>query len=189
MFPGFRCEPCPTGLTDGDYAKGYKANSLLHVKNQTCNDVDECSYGLARCGFNAVCRNTIASYECDCSSGFEKISKINVDFKSQNCEDINECKKNPNICSGSSKCKNRPGSYECQCKKGYVASRHNKTNPMCKDINECASGTHFCHAKSHCVNIRGAYYCDCDPGYMRYQNSFSKKFPLCMDIDECSCGG
>lgn len=78
--PGFRCEPCPMGY-DGMHAYGkrylqifrfyilknfflgYYAEYWTHnYQKQTCFDIDECQNGMARCGPNSVCVNTMVGF-------------------------------------------------------------------------------------------------------------------------------
>lgn len=94
MAPGFRCEPCPTGF-DGTHANGYYAQSVTNeYQNQLCEDIDECAMGIADCGINADCVNTVGSYVCNCNRGYHQ----NVTYGCQPavgmCPDGTFCDKN-----------------------------------------------------------------------------------------------
>lgn len=72
MAPGFRCEPCPNGF-DGNHANGYYSQSFTsEYQNQLCEDIDECTLGIADCGLNSDCLNTVGSYVCSCNRGFHQ---------------------------------------------------------------------------------------------------------------------
>lgn len=72
LSPGFRCLECPNGM-DGQHANGYYAQSLTgEYQKQACHDIDECALGIARCGKNAECENTVGSYLCNCHRGFNR---------------------------------------------------------------------------------------------------------------------
>jgi len=49
-------------------AQGYEADLL---NSKICVDMNECSTGVHECQSNAKCVNTIGSYRCECSEGFE----------------------------------------------------------------------------------------------------------------------
>lgn len=36
------------------------------------SDIDECDKGTHSCSFNAVCNNTMGSYNCTCKPGYEE---------------------------------------------------------------------------------------------------------------------
>ncbi len=67
------------------------------------SDIDECALGI--CGVYSDCTNLVASYECECQSGFKSPSGSNEDCIGWNCCEIpaqflrldaNECLPVPN---------------------------------------------------------------------------------------------
>ena len=42
---------------------------VMDEKNLICGDVNECREGTHRCDTNAICGNTVGSYDCDCKEG------------------------------------------------------------------------------------------------------------------------
>ncbi|XP_042168106.1 adhesion G protein-coupled receptor E1 [Oncorhynchus tshawytscha] len=50
-----------------------------------CKDLDECQGKLQVCTSNAICLNTIGSFNCQCQPGFR------FSAYAGHCEDINEC--------------------------------------------------------------------------------------------------
>lgn len=63
LSPGFRCDACPSGY-DGDHAAGlYMTYVESGFKRQSCEDINECTKGIARCGSNSHCVNTEVSRE------------------------------------------------------------------------------------------------------------------------------
>lgn len=94
MAPGFRCEPCPNGY-DGNHANGYYAQSVTNeYRNQVCEDIDECVLGIADCGPNAECVNTVGSYDCSCHRGFHQNISVGCQPAIGVCPDGTFCDKN-----------------------------------------------------------------------------------------------
>ena len=60
----------------------FNSSSILTQHRNT--DVDECNDASA-CGPNARCTNIVGGFECECISGYERLSE------GANCTDINEC--------------------------------------------------------------------------------------------------
>ena len=69
-------------------------------------DVDECATNTDDCHENAICTNTIGSFECACKNGY---GNINVDDPDE-CLDLNECLINANSCGNNANCTNTDGS-------------------------------------------------------------------------------
>lgn len=129
-----------------------------------CYDIDECTDGTYSCDVNAVCMNTVGSYECICKEGFTGDGHL--------CQDINECLASP--CDPNATCTNTPGSYTCTCNKGYQGN-----GSQCTDIDECATDPDICGKEAYCVNTIGAYECMCKAGYELVSGR-------CEDINECT---
>lgn len=80
-----------------------------------CVDVDECLQS-GICGANAVCQNSLGSYQCVCDVGY---------VASKNgCEDLDECAEGLVTCRGgiTSHCVNTQGGFKCDCVAGYIGS-------------------------------------------------------------------
>ena len=99
-----------------------------------CADIDECDPGngiipgYLMCGDNALCVNTIGSFNCSCNQGYQS----HVPW--QGCSDINECASSLTFnCSLFTNCFNIPGNYTCKCRTGFQG------DPAlgCFDIDEC----------------------------------------------------
>lgn len=90
----------------------------LNSRSGRCEDIDECSTGMASCFHGATCVNTIGSFKCSCGQGYKEVNGV--------CEDIDECvrngQKNRFVCGIDSECQNSPGSYRCICKQGFKHS-------------------------------------------------------------------
>ncbi|XP_037824984.1 cartilage oligomeric matrix protein isoform X1 [Lucilia sericata] len=114
--PGFRCEPCPLGYS-GMHMHGYYAEYwTLNYQKQTCYDVDECTNGMARCGPNAVCVNTMGSYQCKCREGF-------VSNGTSNCFPIADMCPDGTICNSNANCVLADNlKYRCKCKVGWAGN-------------------------------------------------------------------
>ena len=159
----------------------------LNSRSGRCEDIDECSTGMASCFHGATCVNTIGSYKCSCGPGYKPVNGI--------CEDINECmrngQKNRFVCGIDSECQNSPGSYRCICKQGFKhVGRSCAGNTFCHstikpyktehaDVNECEEIPNICGHE--CTNLWGSYRCHCREGYQ-----LSPDTRTCSDIDECN---
>lgn len=94
LAPGFRCSPCPDGY-DGVHANGYYSQSMTNeYRNQRCEDVDECMLGIANCGFNSECLNTIGSFICSCNRGFQRNITVGCQPQIGLCPDGTYCDRN-----------------------------------------------------------------------------------------------
>ncbi|XP_046861328.1 fibrillin-2-like isoform X2 [Xenia sp. Carnegie-2017] len=181
--PPDMCKLCPLPLTDEYYAlcaivrptptpiRGIGGTAFPPGGTPgviPITDVDECSFLRNPCGMG-TCRNTYASYECDCEKGFA------VKNGNPRCEDQNECLLNP--CFGG-ECKNTFGSFMCSCEVGYVVD---ETGVNCVDHNECHLND-TC-VNGNCINEDGGYRCECDQGYQPIRTG-----KACADVDECFNG-
>ncbi|CAD5220901.1 unnamed protein product [Bursaphelenchus xylophilus] len=136
-----------------------------------CIDLNECAQD-GICGANALCQNTLGSYQCVCDVGFVATG--------QGCVDLDECSEGLVTCRGgvTARCVNKPGGFECQCAPGYTGSPEGPQG--CQDINECDTPELYCGNKAKCKNNPGSYSCECFEGYEKAHNSTT-----CVDINEC----
>ena len=136
-----------------------------------CIDLDECSnpLGIRYCA-DLQCTNTVGSYTCGCSPGYNK-------YGSDQCVDIDECS-SPLICPLEANCYNNQGSYECVCTPGFEG-------PDCTDINECSANLTDCNENAICINTAGSYLCECDEGF--YGNG--RKTCIKGQCNEAICSG
>ena len=144
---------CPAGFVD------------INGDGKACVDKNECALANP-CSQNAVCTNTLGSYECACKTGFVGDGAI--------CVDLNECLFNNGGCSPNADCTNTPGSRVCTCNKGFQGD-----GVVCTDINECANANGGCDMNATCTNTQGSRVCACAAG-------FQGNGETCMDIDECA---
>uniref|UniRef100_A0A8C6K5K8 EGF-like domain-containing protein n=1 Tax=Nothobranchius furzeri TaxID=105023 RepID=A0A8C6K5K8_NOTFU len=146
---------------------------LCFVLNGTeCQDVDECheSNGFP-CPEHSLCNNTVGSYFCLCSPGY--------DSSNSSCQDIDECKYNT-TCRSDQVCTNLPGAYNCSCPLGYHEEKKacfTGNGSWCTDVDECAL-MHPCPSPAQCYNTPGSFLCVCMPGFIGFG-------PLCVDVNEC----
>nr|CAB3245049.1 fibrillin-2 [Phallusia mammillata] len=157
---GADCEECPHPGTAAflllcPHGPGYQPNG---------DDIDDCRVLPGLCN-HGTCINTLGSFRCACSHGYEpSISK-------QVCLDINECLSTPNPCSFD--CRNTEGSFECVCPKGYQVDGDSVS---CVDVDECATKRHNCQYL--CLNTVGSFKCECPHGFVR-------EGAQCVDKNEC----
>nr|VZI43207.1 unnamed protein product [Spirometra erinaceieuropaei] len=162
---GYRC------VTISGCPAGFKRNSI----REPCTDIDECATGLAKCGLNMHCENTIGSYRCLCQRGYKNVNDTA-------CVDIDECKVFSSVESCAdprARCVNTAGSYKCICPNGFVW--HGYPVYACKDVNECVITPDICGHGHKCINEEGGYRCECAKGFrIGWDNR------TCIDVDECS---
>uniref|UniRef100_H3CFP6 Signal peptide, CUB and EGF-like domain-containing protein 1 n=1 Tax=Tetraodon nigroviridis TaxID=99883 RepID=H3CFP6_TETNG len=120
-------------------------------------DVDECAEGSDDCHIDALCQNTLKSYNCICKPGYKG------DGKQCEVEDI--CK--PDVWA--------PGCLRLTLQQAFVP-----TNQACKpcyhcfclsiliDVDECADNNGGC--QQVCVNTMGSYECQCTDGFFLSDN-------------------
>ncbi|CAC5394799.1 unnamed protein product [Mytilus coruscus] len=159
-FYGDKCASqcsCGPGALMCDPSRGCVCNSAWTGTN--CDvDVNECVETPGICqNDDKTCVNKDGGYECNCRSGFEKVSADD----SFPCADINECSSaTTNNCSTTtSTCQNTGGGYTCRCNTGYQT----KNVYECEDVNECTTESDDC--EQDCVNTMGSYNCRCFFGY------------------------
>jgi hypothetical protein len=119
---------------DNDCLQGLYCN--INAAQPYCSDVDECDPtngmipGQLICGPNTQCFNSMGSFNCTCSPGYQNY------IPWQGCVDINECASYlTNNCSlfSYTQCINTPGNYICVCQLGYQGD----PAKGCYDIDEC----------------------------------------------------
>ena len=163
LCEGVRCGPygeCIQGACSCDLG--------FEIADGVCVDLDECALNTDDCHEDALCQNTLGSYECTCAPGYRGDGR--------GCEDIHECDERLDNCADHALCTNTDGGFECACVEGYVGD-----GIACVDLNECEDGSAQCDPNSECVNIIGAYECQCRAGW-------AADGAACGDIDECAGG-
>ncbi|CAH1772469.1 unnamed protein product, partial [Owenia fusiformis] len=89
-----------------------------------CEDIDECSEGVAGCDYVSTCHNAPGTYSCQCWEGYE-VTGDNV------CIDIDECALEIDDCDRDTmSCDNKPGTYECHCNEQF---KQEKKNNKCQE--------------------------------------------------------
>ena len=107
------------------------------------------------------CTNSIGSYTCSCSRGYEKAPVYNPTDQLI-CIDIDECSLNTTtFCGLYSICHNADGSYDCTCVDGF---QMNMTSSLCEDVDECSDGDR-CGEYGTCGNTIGDFECICNEGF------------------------
>ncbi|CAG5058296.1 unnamed protein product [Parnassius apollo] len=151
---------CPWGYRLGD--------------DNSCQDIDECLTGEAKCGYMQLCTNLPGGYTCSCPRGHRLVGD-------HECEDVDECAITGGIpvCSQNADCINTPGSYQCRCHTGFRSAPVN--DKVCVDVDECTENRAGTLCEQRCNNVWGGYRCSCHRGYrLNPDNS------TCSDVDECT---
>ncbi|XP_047519049.1 fibrillin-1 isoform X2 [Pieris napi] len=165
-------EPEVTPLGHGNVLKCPWGTQL--ADDNTCQDIDECSTGEAKCGPLQICTNLPGGYTCSCPQGHKLIGD-------HECADVDECDLGGSspICSQNADCINTVGSYRCQCHKGFKAAPIN--DKVCVDVDECMEAPSGSLCSQRCNNVWGGYSCSCHRGYRLNPDNRT-----CSDIDECT---
>uniref|UniRef100_A0AAY4DZD4 Thrombospondin 3 n=1 Tax=Denticeps clupeoides TaxID=299321 RepID=A0AAY4DZD4_9TELE len=167
-FPGYRCGPCPEGMTGN---------------GTHCLDINECELAQP-CYSPEACVNTAKGFTCEpCPPGLwgPPVSGVGVEFAKshkQECVDIDECVEVHNACTPNSVCMNTIGSFKCGgCKVGYMG---NQTSG-CFARRSCAMlDFNPCDSNAHCIIERnGEVSCACNVGWAGNGNTCGKD----TDID------
>lgn len=105
----------------GSFECKCKPGFQLAPDGRRCEDVNECTTGIAKC--EQKCINIPGSYQCICDRGFA------LGADGTKCEDIDECSiwagSGNELCMGG--CINTKGSYLCQCPPGYKIQPDGRT--------------------------------------------------------------
>uniref|UniRef100_A0A914E086 EGF-like domain-containing protein n=1 Tax=Acrobeloides nanus TaxID=290746 RepID=A0A914E086_9BILA len=148
----------------------------------SCENIDECKIGLAKCHQLADCIDLDPLYECRCRQPYEGDGK-NVCKRGPDCEIRNDCPKE-------AKCEPVEEAVEgkwvtCICPTGF---KFNPKTRICDDIDECAEKPPIGPCMSEplgvkCINTQGSYTCQCPDGHK--MNTDRTK---CEIIDACQNG-
>ncbi|XP_045518801.1 fibulin-2-like [Pieris brassicae] len=165
-------EPEVTPLGHGNVFKCPWGTQL--ADDNTCQDIDECSTGDAKCGPLQLCTNLPGGYTCSCPQGHKLIGD-------HECADVDECDLGGSspICSQNADCLNTIGSYRCQCHEGFKAAPIN--DKVCVDVDECMEAPSGSLCSQRCNNVWGGYRCSCHRGYRLNPDNRT-----CSDVDECT---
>uniref|UniRef100_A0AAR2LIU1 Thrombospondin 3 n=1 Tax=Pygocentrus nattereri TaxID=42514 RepID=A0AAR2LIU1_PYGNA len=181
-FPGYRCGPCPEGMTGN---------------GTHCHDIDECMLAQP-CYSPSACVNTVKGFSCEpCPQGLwgPPLSGVGLEFAKnhkQECLDVDECVEVANACTANSVCVNTIGSFRCgHCKVGYVGNQ----TAGCLPRKSCATlSFNPCDSNAHCIIERnGGVSCACNVGWAGNGNTCGKDTDIdgypdrslpCMDNDK-----
>ncbi|CAF4415936.1 unnamed protein product, partial [Rotaria sp. Silwood2] len=159
---------------------GYQKNGT-----STCTDIDECTSQLDLCIPDvSSCVNSIGSYWCNCSNGYESMNG--------SCVDINECNMSEKNCSGykNTYCTNIQGSYECRCSFNYslggdsnqqYGNARNSTS-LCLPTNYSIFCANQCWPPATCSSRTGR--CECPSS-----NYNLVDYALIPTLQTCQCIG
>ncbi|XP_058513703.1 adhesion G protein-coupled receptor E5 isoform X1 [Ochotona princeps] len=161
---------------DGSYycecIQGYELTSgernFSSESQNTCQDVNECTWKPGPCHSSTHCINKAGGYVCRCRPGWEPVSGSPNGPNNTICQDVDECSSGQHQCHNSTVCHNTIGAYKCRCRPGWEpvpGSPNGPNNTVCQDVDECSSGQHQCHNSTVCHNTIGAYKCYCRPGW------------------------
>ncbi|PIC33126.1 hypothetical protein B9Z55_013222 [Caenorhabditis nigoni] len=181
----YKCK-CGSGYEFNDAIGSFeckcKPGFQLASDGRRCEDVNECTTGIATC--EQKCVNIPGSYQCICDRGFA------LGPDGTKCEDIDECSiwagSGNDLCMGG--CINTKGSYLCQCPPGYKIQPDGRT---CVDVDECAMGE-CAGLDKVCVNTLGSFKChsiDCPTNYIHdslNKNRCNRIPSACGLPEECS---
>ncbi|EDM12496.1 EGF-containing fibulin-like extracellular matrix protein 2, isoform CRA_a [Rattus norvegicus] len=111
--------PCPPGYEPDE--------------QESCVDIDECSYSSYLCQYRCV--NEPGRFSCHCPQGYQLLA-------TRLCQDIDECETGAHQCSEAQTCVNFHGGYRCvdtnRCVEPYVQVSDNRclcpaSNPLCRE--------------------------------------------------------
>jgi hypothetical protein len=122
----------------------------------SCEDIDECGSGAARCASNASCVNTPESYACLCDAGFHGDGV-------SSCEPNVPCtvEESATRCGVHAGCVTNGDTGRCWCSAGFEGD-----GLSCTDRDECARDNDDCHPLAQCENRSGGYGCACPAAYL-----------------------
>ena len=132
-------------------------------------DIDECKLGTDECGDNAVCYNTMGSYQCLCKTGYVMVE--NKCFYVDSC--LQSLLAGRNSCGENGSCVHGALGFQCECNSGFILD-----GESCVDADECGSGQHNCHLFATCTNTVAGFECACLEGFVGNGTT-------CIDVDEC----
>lgn len=117
-------------------------------------NIDECGLDLDTCHENAVCTDSIGSFECACGTGYAG--------DGFSCADVDECDLGTAGCASNAECSNNDGGFSCACLPGYLGD-----GLSCENIDECDPSSAVlsnCAEEATCVDMPGTYECVCPAG-------------------------
>uniref|UniRef100_A0A183UQD6 Nidogen n=1 Tax=Toxocara canis TaxID=6265 RepID=A0A183UQD6_TOXCA len=146
----------------------------------SCEPIDECQLGIAKCNEHAECIDKTPLYECRCVEPYQG-DGVNK------CEPEDVCRTR-NDCPSEAKCialfpKQEHGKWvTCECPSGF---EFNPIDRQCHDVNECKDngGLGPCRNEPpgvQCVNSQGSFSCVCPKGFKLGADRIT-----CEDVDEC----
>ncbi|XP_055997526.1 fibrillin-2-like isoform X2 [Ostrea edulis] len=126
----------------------------LAEDGKTCKDIDECVENIDNCSKDALCTDTVGSFNCSCFKGFKGDG-----YDCAGCRDFTFGEQCSEACScivnNSQNCDAETGI--CICKTGWEAS------DCSQDVDECEEKIIECDTSLYqvCVNIPGSARCEC----------------------------
>eukprot|EP00121_Abeoforma_whisleri_P005603 Awhi_evm1s5082 len=126
------------------------------MSNNVCLDVDECTDpSKSNCDINALCINTIGSFQCECQGGYEGDGRT-----CREIESVDPCADSP--CGIEATCEVVNDRPVCSCPSGFSGDPFTR----CLDVNECEDPSKSnCDVNAVCINTNGSFHCDCQGGF------------------------